>query len=342
MIATHFLPNTEPSNFHRRKSEVPEKSLQLWNIVEDCYTKLYKTSPSGNKKTKVIPVLPNLVTSTDKMTLFACPGTVNKAKKLHLVATPSRVKNKSVNSGRRNDYNTVPSGDTHCCGVRIVMNTTITAGGLSPPLFIVIYGLGSDEMPNDDIVSCRVKGLVPSANRNVLTQGHGYITFVRGKYDTGGNDGIPNSRDDLDANDNNNTADDNHTELSECKSKEYCVASIYQSQVYRPFIYQIRTDCYEMDPEGPIPDNLQAVGWMDGATSPLKHLREEENIQIEEDLKITLCKQSAARTAVEQAADIAPTFKLTKGSVKVIDDTHKDSCVLVHHIEKFLNQLEHG
>ena len=330
VVLTHFIPDINPSDFHRRKSEIPEKSLMLWDIVENCYARLYK------RKTKVISILPNLVTSTDEMTLFACPGKINKAEKLHIVARPSHVKNESVNSGRRNNYNTEPSGDAHCRGVRIVLNSTITAGGMSAPLFIVVYGLGSDEMPHDDIITCRVKGLVPAANRNVLSQGHGFITFVRGKYDKG--DESQNSAQNNDDEENENTQIPPLTP----HSKEYRVASIYRKEVYRPFIHQVRVECYEMDPDGPIPDNLRAVGWMDGATSPLKFLTEEENIQIENDLKITLCKQSAARTAVEQAADVAPIFKGTKGSLQVLEDPNKDSNVVVYRVEKILKQLEDG
>ena len=45
---------------------------------------------------------------------------------------------------------------------------------------------------------------------------------------------------------------------------------------------------------------------------------------------------------VEQAADAAPNFKLTKSSLKVLDDPHKDSNVLLRIMEKILNQLEKG
>ena len=93
---------------------------------------------------------------------------------------------------------------------------------------------------------------------------------------------------------NNNNNNEEHTKLPEV-SKEHCVASIYRSELYHPFIHQIRVKCYDMDPDGPIPDNLRAVGWMDGAISTLKHLTEEENMQIEDDLKISISKQSATR-----------------------------------------------
>ena len=121
-------------------------------------------------------------------------------------------------------------------------------------------------MPHDDIVTCKVKGLLHN--------------FFRGKNDTGvtNTSSFDHSSNDNDENDKNNINHKN-TDLPEHSSvsKEYCVASIYRSEVHCPFIHQIRVKCYEMDPDGPIPDSLQAVGWMDGATSPLKFLTEDEN-----------------------------------------------------------------
>ena len=45
---------------------------------------------------------------------------------------------------------------------------------------------------------------------------------------------------------------------------------------------------------------------------------------------------------VEQAADIVPNFKLTKSSLKVLDNPHKDSNPIVHTLEKQLQDLETG
>lgn len=42
-----------------------------------------------------------------------------------------------------------------------------------------------------------------------------------------------------------------------------------------------------MIPNGPIPDSLHAVSWMDGADSQIKYIADEERMKLEEDLKIT-------------------------------------------------------
>ena len=228
VAVTHFLPNIEPSDYHQRKSEIPEESLVLWNLVETCYTKMMNL----NKKVKVIPILPNLITSTDECTLFACPGKINKCEKIHVVAKPTRVKHAVVTSGSRNHYSTTPNGDAHCRGVRIVLNTTFTAGGLSAPIFVVVYGMGLDELPYDDMVTVRIKGLVAASDRNVLSQGDGFITSVRGNYETTNNTTNDESN-------NNNERDDTEASSTETHSKEARIAKLYRSQVYHPFIAQI-------------------------------------------------------------------------------------------------------
>ena len=261
--------------------------------MEKCYNELYdNTSNTTKNKTKVIPIIPNLATSTDEVTIFACPGKINKSEKIHLVARPTKVKNPKVNSSRRNNYNTTSSGDAPCCGVQIVLNSTFTTDGLSAPLFIVVYRLGVDEVPFNDMVKVKVKGLVAASNRNVISAGDGFVTFMRGKYEP---DNEPR-------NDSENNADDeneNHEDDILSESKETRVAELYRRTVYHPFINQICQECYEWDPNGPILENLQAVAWMDGAGSQLKHITKEENLKKEEDLKISILKQSAARTVVE-------------------------------------------
>ena len=85
------------------------------------------------------------------------PGKINKGAKVHIVARPTKVKNIVVDSGSRNDYSTILHGNSHCRGVRIVLNTTFTTGGLRAPIFVVVYSLGLDEMPEDDVVTCQQK-----------------------------------------------------------------------------------------------------------------------------------------------------------------------------------------
>ena len=126
-------------------------------------------------------MLPSLVTSTDEKTIFVTSGIIKDDEKIHITAKPKCIKNKSVSSGARNNYKTEMTGDSHCRGLRIILNTTFTAGGLSSPIFVVINGLSLEEMPYNEIVTVPVYGLIPGSDRDIYNSTKkGYITFVRG------------------------------------------------------------------------------------------------------------------------------------------------------------------
>ena len=55
---------------------------------------------------------------------------------------------------------------------------------------------------------------------------------------------------------------------------------------------------------------------MDGCHGQLSMTTQEKVLEIEKNKKIIICKHSAARTSVEQACDVGPMFKLTKGVIK--------------------------
>ena len=124
-------------------------------------------------------------------------------------------------------------------------------------------------------------------------------------------------------------------------SKESKIAKLYREEVFHPFIHNIRVTQYNMDPSSnEIPDDLRAVAWMDGAQGQIKLITDEENLQKENELKITCDKQSAARTAVEQAADLMPTFELVKKDIKTREVCHQDINPLVMVIQDLLDKLE--
>ena len=89
-----------------------------------------------------------------------------------------------------------------------VLNTTFTAGGLKAPIFVVVYGLGVDEMQNDDVVTVPLKGLTIVGNRNLYSEGNGYITFVTGKSN---NTDMFNSQTNNNQDDNNDHIDESST-----------------------------------------------------------------------------------------------------------------------------------
>ena len=273
-----------------------------------CYSKIFKNDGEVEKHVPVIPVLPNLITTTNEVTLFATPSKIFDKEKTYLVARPTVVKNEKMDSGKCNDYSTNDIGDSHCRGLRIVLNTTFTAGGLAAPIFVIIYGLTADEMPCNEIVTVPIPGLTVGADRNVYCDKEGYVTFVRGNYEC--KDGEEQEQEDVEL--EGDLDDDNQT-----YSKESQVARLYRTLVYHPFIRTIRMTQYGWSGEGEVLDDLTTVGWMDGAHGQLKLITDEENLEKEKKLKITSGKHSAARTGREQSADLSPNFKLMKKTSKL-------------------------
>ena len=129
---------------------------------------------------KLIPVLPQLVTSTDKTTMFIT-SSIFKNKEVWCLYVKAIAERDILDSNKRDNYSTALSGDAHCRGLRIMLNNTFTAGGRVAPPFICVYRLSPDEMPSDEIVLVPIKGLVIGADQNG-SMDEGYICFIRGKY----------------------------------------------------------------------------------------------------------------------------------------------------------------
>ena len=327
VIVTHFIPDVTPSPFHPIRKELPREGQELLSLVEETYNDMIG---QPHKKVKMIPVLPNLVTSTDEVTLFATPNIVHGKESFYVTAKPSYVKNEYSDSGSRNHYKKDITGDSHCRGVRIVINSTFTAGGLAAPLFVVVYGLTGEELPGHEMVTIDVPGLTVGADQDVYSNGVGYVTFVRGKHHQ------ENLQDNME--NNINQSDAHEESVDNVQSKEARIAYLYRTKVYYPFITHIRKTQYGYE-GGVVPDNLKAVCWMDGANGQLKDIVREENLLEDEEMKIDSCKHSAARTGVEQAADTGPMFKIMKKIVKEMEHPHASSNKILYHLEKQLDKL---
>ena len=183
---THFLPFVEPTIYHRKKSEICDNGIELWSNVERLYSRIFN-SP---KPVPVTPVLPHLITSTDETTIFCTPTKIFDKERVYVVARPTKVKNEALDSGKVNNYSTDAIGDAHCRGVRLVLNTTFTAGGLAAPIFVVCYGLTYNEMPYNDIVTLPIPGLIVGSDRNIYSNKEGFITFVRGNYESSNDNNV--------------------------------------------------------------------------------------------------------------------------------------------------------
>ena len=242
------------------------------------------------------------------MTIFATSSIVNRKESFYIVAKLSTETNTKPHSGYRNDYKKQLTGNQHCRNVCIIINSAFTAGGLSSPMFVIIYSLTLEEMPEDKIITIPVPGLTVGGHQDIYSMGIGYVTYVRGDIDT-----------------DKGTTEDNveATVPVDSTSKESRIAQIYCEQVYHPFIKHIRKLKYGWEGDNSnIPEHLCAISWMDGANSQIKRITTSESLNNEERMKITICKYSASRTAVEQAADCGPMFKLMKKLVREMDISH--------------------
>ena len=82
--------------------------------------------------------------------------------------------------------------------------------------------------------------------------------------------------------------------------------------VYYHFIKNMCMSKYGHSGGDDIPEYLRAVSWMDGCNAQLKLITTAENLEVENKYKITCCKHSATRTALEQAAGTSACFKQLK------------------------------
>ena len=82
--------------------------------------------------------------------------------------------------------------------------------------------------------------------------------------------------------------------------------SFYREHILKPFVFKVREELYGWVKGTPIPDELTAACWVDGASVQLGAIiGEHQQIQDEQD-KIVSNKHSAARTAVEQPCNLSP------------------------------------
>ena len=318
VATTHFLPNIQESIYHPKKKELSNEAMEMWNLSEKYYNRMIGNSDIVEK---LYPVLPNLVTSTDEITIFATTTNVLGKERYYITARPEDMKNEMCDSSCTNNYTTEMSGDSHCRGVRIVINNTFTAGGITAPIFVTVYGLTLEEMPGDPIVTIKVPGLIVGSFNNVDSTGEGYINFVRGS---------------------NNITDESETQLTSIRtnSVESQIADLYRKTVYYNLIRKIREREYGWSgDEENIPDHLQAISWMDGANAQLKLITSHDNLMREKKMKITTNKHSASRTGVEQAADAGCMFKCTKQQIPKTNTPHVSNNGVYFALEKEINAL---
>jgi hypothetical protein len=150
VAASHFFPGTLDRNIHVPYERMTENSKLMYDLVKSQH-------PEG---TSLVHVLPELVTTTDEITVFATIGKINDSEGYYVTIKPEKG-TRLPQSNTRSVYTTTPQGNRHCQGIRIVINHTFSAAGKVAPIAATIYGLSCREMPDDeDIVCIPIAGLV--------------------------------------------------------------------------------------------------------------------------------------------------------------------------------------
>ena len=185
-------------------------------------------------------------------------------------------------------------------GVRVKITFTYTGAGMTAPLFITVSGLTEEEMPDDEFLHVQVPGLaIGGAGVTIGSTEIGHIFFMR-----------------------------------KTKGADEERVKIYQDEVLKPWIERVRKDLdsdFSYDTE--VPTKMKAVSWMDGDLAQVATVI--DDVAEFAKLGVTVCKQNAGRTGVEQPADLCPVFKLIK---KYISDTTSTDNPLTQRFRKKLEK----
>ena len=144
---------------------------RLWHVTISCIVLNHLTTILIVKE-KLYPLLLNLVTTTDEITIFATAEVVNSKETFYLLSRPEEHKYESYHSGARNHYKKKLMGNVYWKGVHIVINSLFNATCLPTPIFICVYGMIREEIVVDEMITISVHVLA--------FWSHIRLTFMRG------------------------------------------------------------------------------------------------------------------------------------------------------------------
>jgi len=222
--------------------------------------------------TAVFPILPQYIYSTDDTTEYIYEGTKHSTPKF-VLTTKKSISEKGTKSVHRVEDN------KSMCGMRVKLTFTFSAVGTCFPLVVTVTGLTDRELPNgEDFVHVEVPGLcIGGGGVNVENQGIGHVLFMK----------------------------DN--EGAEKKRFEW-----YQNEILVKGVNDHRKKFNEHDASTSkeCPVNLTACSWCDGDLSQIHAITNGAKELTKHN--IIANKQHAARSAVEQPADLSKVFMLIK------------------------------
>ena len=225
---------------------------------------------NGNAPLKY--ALPALITSTDDTTMFVFKGTAPSVESWHVVPVLDQKNRKDHQSYFSNNV----GGTSLLNGTRVRLTFTMNALGNTAAPFITVYG--KIKYPKGHLI-LELPGLCAGGTQDLRLNEVGYVCFVR-----------------TEKSDNGKTVEQRNFEF-------------YREKVLMPFLSSARSRYYDWVEGTPIPDDLTAVCWSDGACTQLQAITSEKQQVIDQSNRIVTCKHSASRTSEEQACDLASVFR---------------------------------
>jgi hypothetical protein len=152
------------------------------------------------------------------------------------------------------------------------------------------------------LVVVKVPGLCQGGDTDPSASRVGYIAFVRGATREGDS------------------------------SAESALYSFYRNKVLLPFVAQVRTAYFGHEPGTPVPEELRAAVYCDGANLQLKAITNPEQQLLDKELKICDGKQAGGATGTQQPCDLSPVFRLLKQMEKQSKSEDMMPCVQLRRI----------
>jgi len=230
------------------------------------------------------PVRRAYVLSTDDTTEFVHQGEGCKSPgSQHSKAGFKLVSTKSLSTAGTRSEHTTGKKEEDNRGLRVKLSHTFTATGVSAPVFVSVSGLTEREPLVQDCPSCvlflDIAGLCVGGTGVIAGSTiKGCIAFVRNGHD---------------------------------KETDKARFRTYRDRVFLPFVDALRTENDGWQKGDPVEDDMRVVSWSGGDLAEVATTIEEDNLEVHKEKKICANKQSAARSAAEQAADLSKVFKTT-------------------------------
>jgi hypothetical protein len=173
-------------------------------------------------------------------------------------------------------------------GFRIKHTFTFSAAGQMAPVYTTVAGLSEKEMPEETCPSgmfaIKIPGLAVGSDVDPSNNLPGYVVFLR---KTGDNS------------------------LDRRRHQHY------RESVFLPFVEKVRNQWDNHVPGTEVPEHLTAVSYCDSDLAQMAVVTDGAQMKINEEVRIVLNKQSAARSGTEQAADLCALFRLLKAHGKI-------------------------